>query len=240
VRGALLEGGSVRLARDRIETELVRHLQRVDSMLLAIVVRQIGLAREIAVGIASFIAEQQAHRPFDRAALAALARRIEEKADKIAVDARNEIARFDADRLIERLVNCAEQTIDELEQAAFVASLLPSEIAPELLRPLADVCSAAVAGTEAAASGAAAVADVPEGLSVDSEDALAAVGRLIEAEHKADAAERAVAATIMGGEFDFKTALSVLELARAIERATDQLAGFGHLLRARVLADLST
>ena len=237
---ALLEGGSVRLARDRIEAELVRHLQRVDSMLLAIVVRQTGLAREIAAGIASFIAEQQAHRPFDRDALAARARRIEEKADKIAIDARNEIARFGADPSIERLVNCAEQTIDELEQAAFIASLLPNEIAPELLKPLAEVCSAAVAGAEAAASGAAAAADVPEGRRIDSEDALAAVGRLIEAEHTGDAAEREVTATILRGEFDLKTALSVLELARAVERATDQLAGFGHLLRGRVLADLST
>jgi uncharacterized protein Yka (UPF0111/DUF47 family) len=209
-------------------------------MLLAIVVRQTGLAREIAAGIASFIAEQQAHRTFDRAALAARARRIEEKADKIAIDARNEIARFGADPSIERLVNCAEQTIDELEQAAFIASLLPNEIAPELLKPLAEVCSAAVAGTEAAASGAAAAADVPEGRRVDSEDALAAVGRLIEAEHKGDAAEREVTATILRGEFDLKTALSVLELARAVERATDQLAGFGHFLRGRVLADLST
>ena len=42
------------------------------------------------------------------------------------------------------------------------------------------------------------------------------------------------------GDFELKTALSVLELARAIERATDRLAGFGHLLRARVLAELST
>ena len=237
---ALLEGGSVRLARDRIEAELVRHLQRVDSMLLAIVVRQAGLAREIAAGIAHFVAEQQAHRPFDRAALAARARRIEEKADKIAIDARNEIARFDADPSIERLVNCAEQAIDELEQAAFIASLLPGEIAPELLRPLADVCSAAVVGAESAASGAAAAADVPEGQRIDSEDALAAVGRLIEAEHKGDEAEREVTATILRGQFDLKMALSVLELARAVERATDQLAGFGHLLRARVLADLST
>ncbi len=237
---ALLEGGSVRLARDRIEAELVRHLQRADSMLLAIVVRQAGLAREIAAGIAHFISEQQARRPFDRAGLAARARRIEEKADKIAIDARNEIARFDADPSIERLVNRAEQTIDELEQAAFIASLLPSEVAPELLRPLADVCSAAVVGAESAASGATAAADVPEGQRIDSEDALAAVGRLIEAEHKADAAERAVTATVLRGEFDLKTALSVLELARAVERATDQMAGFGHLLRARVLADLST
>ena len=236
---ALLEGGSVRLARDRIEADLVRHLERVDAALLAIVIRQAGLAREIAAGIARFVAEQQAQRPFDRAALAGRARRIEEKADKIAIEARREIARFEADPAIERLVNRIEDAIDELEQAAFVASLAPSEVAAALLAPLADLCSAAIAGAEAAATGVAADADVPNGQRADSEDALAAVGRLIEVEHDADAAERAVTALILRGDFDLKTALSVLDLARALERATDRLAGFGHLLRAHVLADLS-
>jgi hypothetical protein len=33
--------------------------------------------------------------------------------------------------------------------------------------------------------------------------------------------------------------LSVLELARALERSTDRLAAFGHLLREYMLADLS-
>jgi hypothetical protein len=36
-----------------------------------------------------------------------------------------------------------------------------------------------------------------------------------------------------------KTALSALELARALERATDRLARFGHLLHRHLLADLS-
>ncbi|HEY5127302.1 MAG TPA: hypothetical protein VIJ35_08385, partial [Bradyrhizobium sp.] len=237
---ALLTGGSIRFARDRIEADLVRHLQRVDGTLLTIVVRQAGLAREIAAGIAHFIAEQQAHRPFDRTALAMQARRIEEKADKIAIEARNEIVRFDADPIIERLVNCIEEAIDELEQAAFISSLVPSEVAPEVLGPLAELCSDAVSGTEAAAAGAAAAAAVPDGHRVDSEDALATIGRLIDAEHNADAAERALTAIVLRGEFDLKTALSVLELARALERATDRLAGFGHLLHRHVLADLST
>jgi uncharacterized protein Yka (UPF0111/DUF47 family) len=237
---ALVAGGSTRFARDRIEADLVRHLQRVAGTLLTIVVRQAGLAREIAAGIAYFIAEQQAHRPFDRAALAMQARRIEEKADKIAIEARNEIARFDADPIIERLVNCIEEAIDELEQAAFISSLLPSEVAAEVLGPLAELCSDAVSGAEAAAAGAAAAADVPDGHRVDSEDALAAIGRLIDAEHNADAAERALTAIVLRGEFDLKTALSVLELARALERATDRLAGFGHVLHRHVLADLST
>ena len=236
---ALLEGGSVRLARDRIEAELVRHLQRVDATLLAVVIRQAGLARETAAGIADFIAKQQARRPFDRTALANQARRIEEKADKIALDARSEIARFAASSVIERLVNSIEETIDELEEAAFIASLVPKEVAPDLLKQLAKLCATAVSGAEAAAAGVAAAADVPEGQRVDSEDVLAAVGRLFEGEHKADAAERMITAFVLRGEFDLKTSLSVLELARALERATDRLGGFGNLLREHVLAELA-
>lgn len=178
-------------------------------------------------------------RPFDQAALAIQARRIEEKADKIAIEARSEIARFDADPAIERLVNRVEETIDELEQAAFIASLVPGEVAPDVLRLLAELCAVAVSGAEAAATSVAAAADVPDGHRVDSEDALAAVGRLFEAEHNADAAERMITAIVLRGDFDLKTSLSVLELARALERATDRLAGFGHLLREHVLAELS-
>ena len=57
---ALLQGSSVRMARDRIEAALVAHLQRVDRALLAIIIRQAGLAREIASGISRFISDRQA------------------------------------------------------------------------------------------------------------------------------------------------------------------------------------
>jgi hypothetical protein len=236
---ALLEGRSIRLVRDRIEADLGRHLERVDSALLAIVVRQAGLARDIATAIAHHIAELQSGRRVDGNVLAAGARRIEEKADRIAFEARNEVARFAAGSVIEQLVNRAEEAIDELEQAAFIASLVPADIEPAVLKPLVDLCATATSGAEAAASGIEAAAEVPEGRRVDSEDALAAVGRLIDAEHMADACERAVTTLVLGGGLDLKTSLSVLELARALERATDRLAGFGHLLRQRVLADLS-
>lgn len=236
---SLLEGSSLRLARDRIEADLIGRLRRVDSTLLAIVVRQAGLAQEIALGLKRVVTEWQAQRVADGAALAAQARRIEEKADRIAIDARNEIVRLDADRTIERLVNGIEEAIDELEQAAFIASLVPPTLPEELTAPLAELCTAALTGTEAAASGLTAAAEVPEGHRVDTEDALAAAGCLTEAEHAADKAERAVTTLVLRGDFDLRTALSVLELARAIERATDRMASFGHLLREHVLADLS-
>lgn len=237
---SLLQGGSIRLARDRIEADLVRHLQRVEVALLTVVIRQAGLARELADGLAQFVAERRLGHSFDCAALAKRAERIEQKADRIAVEARGEIARLDADRGIERLVNQMEDAIDELEQAAFVASLVPSDLGAGLLDPLGELCTAVVSGTTAAASGIAAAAEIPEGHRVDSEDALAAVARLIDAEHDADAAERKLTTTVLTGEFDLKTAFSVIELARALERATDRLAGFGHQLREHALADLST
>jgi len=171
---------------------------------MAVMIRQAGLAREIAAATARFVAERQAGRPFDATALADRARRIEEKADRIAVDARSAIVRFNANRSIERLVNQMEDTVDELEQAAFVASVIPGEIPAELLEPLAELCMATVSGTEAAAAGVAAAADVPEGHRIDTEDALAAIGRLSDVEHKADAAERAVTARILTGDFQFK------------------------------------
>lgn len=236
---ALLEGGSTRLARDNIEAELVRHLERTDATLLAIVIRQSGLAREIAAGIARFVAEHQARRACDGDGLARWARRIEEKADKIAVEARREVARVEADPTIARLVDRIEDVIDDLEQAAFVASLVPDGVDPTALRALSALSAATIAGTEAAATGVAAASDVPDGQRVDLEDALAAVARLMAAEHDADTAEREVTALVLRGDHDLKTSLSVLELARALERATDRLAGFGHLLRDRVLTELS-
>lgn len=236
---ALLEGSSVRLARDRIEADLVRHLERIDGKLLAIVVRQAGLAREIAVQIAQFIAERKEQRSLSEPDLACRARHIEEKADKIAIEARREIAHVGASSVIESLVNRIEDSIDELEQAAFIASLIPSGVTKDMLEPLAGLCASAVSAAEAAAAGAAAAADVAEGQRVDSEDALAAASRLLAAEHESDIAERQMTALVLQSDFDLKAALSLLELARALERATDRLAGFAHHLREHVLAELT-
>jgi uncharacterized protein Yka (UPF0111/DUF47 family) len=236
---ALSAGRSVRLVRDQIEADLVMHLERVGSALLAIVLRQVGLARDVTGAIAHHIAELQAGRPSDSKQLAARASQIERKADRIALEARKEAARLNTGPIIGQLVDRVEESVDELEQAAFIASLAPAGIDPVLLSALAELCAVAMTATEAAASGLAAAVEVPEGRRADSEDALNAVTRLIDAEHAADERERDVTAKVFAGGFDVATSLSVLELARAIERATDRLAGFGHLLRRHIMTDLS-
>jgi uncharacterized protein Yka (UPF0111/DUF47 family) len=236
---ALIAGRSVRQVRDQIEADLVRHLERVDSALLATVLRQVGLAHDMTAVIARHIAVLQAGRPADGTLLKARAGQIERKADRIAIEARKEVTRLNARPIIEQLVDRVEESIDELEQAAFIASLTPPTTDPALLSALAELCAVATSATEAAASGLAAAVEVPEGRRADSEDALAAVIRLMDAEHDADARERDVTARVFAGGFDLATSLCVLELARAIERATDRLAGFGHLLRRHIMTDLS-
>ncbi|WP_315769391.1 MULTISPECIES: hypothetical protein [unclassified Bradyrhizobium] len=235
---ALLGGQSSRLARDRIGADLVRHLDRVDSALLAMVLRQIGLSRDVAALVLQSLSMIDPD-PVAVRQLAERAGRIERKADKIAIEARAEIARLNAKPVIGELVDRIEQTIDELEQAAFIASLAPGPMKPEIRSALGSLASITVTATEQAASGLAAAAEVQEGRRADSEDALAAVARLMDAEHEADAREREITASVFSGGLDVAASLAALELARAIERATDCLAGFGHLLRRYTMSDLS-
>ncbi|MFD2182071.1 hypothetical protein [Rhodoplanes azumiensis] len=235
----LQEGRSLRLANNAVEAELARHLDRSDSRLLAVAVRQAGLAREVAARIAADLAERVAGRPGQGPALAALARRIEVKADRIAVEARAAARRFNAGEAIARLVDTVEEAIDELEQAAFLASLIDRDTDTTVLRELAGLCEAVVSAAEAAAVGIDAAADVPEGRRADSDDALAAAARLSELEHACDASERALTALVLRGDGPARVLIGPLELARALERASDRLAAAGHLVRTHVLAHLS-
>jgi hypothetical protein len=69
----------------------------------------------------------------------------------------------------------AEDAIDELEQASFLVSLLPRELAENLLQPLGELCNGAISGAEAAVRGLEAAASLSEssgGEAADSEDAL--------------------------------------------------------------------
>ena len=233
---ALRHGRSARSVREALEADLVGRIERTESALLTIVVRQMGLARDIAAGIAATLAD---HQYGPRSAGDARAKRIEKKADTIAVDARSAILRSQASATIARLVDTAENTIDELEQAAFYASLVPPKLDPAVLSPLGELCAAAAAGTEAAARGLEAAVGIGDGESADNDDALAATERLADLEHAADDAERAVTAIVLKSDGDARQALSVLELARALERATDRLSAMGHLLHDHVMSGLS-
>ena len=150
------------------------------------------------------------------------------------MEARGDIARFDADRNVERLVNQIENAIDELEQAAFVASLVPHGFAAALIDPLEGLAPRCSSGTEPPPS---ASPPPPKSRRPSRRCRGRACGGrpAADAEH-APTRSNGSDGAILTGEFDLKTALSAIELSRALERATDRLAAFGHPLREHVLA----
>jgi hypothetical protein len=84
---ALRQGRSARSVRETLEVDLVRRIERNESALLVTVVRQLGLARDIATAIAADIEDGRYGRT-DATSHAGRAKRIEEKADTIALEAR--------------------------------------------------------------------------------------------------------------------------------------------------------
>lgn len=133
--------------------DLAHRFERSESELLQGVVRQAGLAREIAGGLATSASERLAGRPGDAVAIARRAKRFEEKADRIAVDLRAAAERFRARDRTRLLIDTLEDSIDDLEEAAFFLSLLPAERDAPALEPLAALCETAAAGAEAVARG---------------------------------------------------------------------------------------
>ena len=238
---ALRQGRSARSVRETLEVDLVRRIERNESALLTTVVRQLGLARDIATAMAGDIADGRYGR-VDAASHAARAKRIEGKADAIALEARRSIERTQANPTMTELVNAAEDAIDELEQASFLVSLLPRELAENLLQPLSELCNGAISGAEAAVRGLEAAASLSEGNggeAADSEDALSSTARLVDIEHAADRAERAVTRLVLSGDAAGERSMVVLELARSLERASDRMALVGHVLHNQMMSGLS-
>ena len=148
-----------------IEAELARHLDRADSAMLTVVLRQVGLARDIAAAIAGHIADRpRLGSRSARIAHAAQTHRGEGRPDRHG-RARARSQRLDADRDHRATGRYRmEDSIDELEQAAFLASLMPAGDRGGCCRPsLLRWQRAALGGTEAAASGIAAAAEISAG-----------------------------------------------------------------------------
>ena len=235
----LLAERADRLIRDAVDADLARRFERSESALLQGVVRQSGLAREIAAGLAALAGERLAGRPGNATAIAQKAKRIEEKADRIAIELRAAAERFHAHDRTRLLIDTLEDSIDDLEEAAFFLSLLPLDRNHRALAPLVTLCDTAAAGAEAVARAADATAAVPGGHRADADDALEASAKLIDLEHAADGSERETIAAILTDADGGAGAHALLECARKVERATDRFARAGHVLRAHVIGDLT-
>lgn len=224
---------SARLIRDEIQTELAACFDSAEAVLLAIVIRHVGLSRTLAALLADAIARtgEPAGRLVDRA------KRMEAKADRLTVEAREVCARLACPQNARALVDATEDAMDALEECAFLLGLRPELADADALTRLARIVTEA-AGQMARAAQAA--ARLPDGMRRDAEAALRALDAVVRAERDADAAERASVGALMAvPAADARPLVIGLEIARRLERATDHLAHAALALRERVLSELA-
>ena len=236
-----LSGGrSVRLIRDEVQADLAQLFDTAETAVLAVVLRHLGVTRMLASTLIEAIAEERLELSSDRLRLVSGAKRMEEKADRLTVEAREICARVQRGEKLRLAVDEVENATDSLDECAFLLSLLPRSdgmAGASVLTQLADIViesiSHLVRATEAATH-------LPQGNRADAEDALRAIDSVIVAERKADGLERDAFSAFMAKPADDARSLVLgLEVARSLETATDHLAHAALALRDRVLEDLS-
>jgi uncharacterized protein Yka (UPF0111/DUF47 family) len=228
----LRAGRSVRLIRDEVQAHLAARFETAESAVLAIVVRHLGLSRTLAGLLA-----EGAVPGADSARLAERAKRMEAKADRLTVQARESCARLQSPQSVRALIDAAEDAMDALEDCAFLFTLAPPFNDPQPLQGLARIVAEAAAQMTRAAQAA---ARLPDGWQGDTEAALRALDAVARSEREADAAERsAVSALMSSPAADARPLVAGLEIARKLERASDHFAHAAFALRQRVLEELS-
>jgi len=236
----LRAGRSARLIRDEIQADLSQLLESAESALLAVLVRHLGLTRMLAGAVAEAFADGGPTPELDLPALVRNARRLEGKADRLTVSAREICGRVQRPNNLRQLVDEVENATDALDECAFLLSLLPATVRVANVGPLTQLCDIVIDSIGHLVSAIEASAHVREGYRADAADSLQSIDSVLEAERRADGAERdALSALMRAPCADARTLMLGLEVARALETATDHLAHAALSLRDRILEELS-
>jgi uncharacterized protein Yka (UPF0111/DUF47 family) len=237
----LSSGRSTRLIRDEIQTELTQRFETAESTFYTVMLRHLGLSRMLAGLISDAMSAGRLASVAERRALVAQAKRLEHKADHLTVEAREIAQRLGENRgHLRPAADAVEDAADALDDAAFALSLFPEGSAPgNIIEPIMGIAELATGSVADLVRSVEAAARLPEGARADSVAALQALDAVINAEKSADDAYRMAVAAILAGPSEANFTFIAIELARALESATDHLARAALCLRERVIEELS-
>ncbi|HTW35369.1 MAG TPA: hypothetical protein VMD53_12190 [Rhizomicrobium sp.] len=232
----LRAGRSARLMRDEIQADLAQLFDTAEFGVLAVLLRHLGITRMLAAAVADAFAQGAP----DTSRLAVAAKTMEEKADRLTVEAREICARMQNAGSLRIMVDAVENATDALDECAFLFSLTPRDNAAASLEVLAELANITIESISQLVRATEAASLLPQGHRLDAADSLRAIDAVVVAERLADTAERnAFAALAHAPAADSRSLVFGLEVARALETATDHLAHAALSLRDRVLEELS-
>lgn len=236
----LRSGRSIRLIRDEIQADLAALFDTAEAAVLAVLMRHLGITRMLAAEIAEALVEDQGLAEDERARLARNAKRMEEKADRLTVEAREICGRMrHADRL-RMTIDEVENATDLLDEGAFLLSLVPQSDGPVGAAALSGLAQIVIESVSALVRAVEAASRLPQGQHADATYSLQAIDVVLLAERRADAVEReAISVFMQKPRSDARPLVLGLDVARALEASTDHLAHAALALRDLVLEELS-
>jgi uncharacterized protein Yka (UPF0111/DUF47 family) len=228
----LREGQSPLLLRDRIRVALAAHFSNEERRLLLLAADHAGLIFELA-GLVRERLRDQKHA----GKRARRAGRFEHEADLLVIAVREAVRRRPEHLVFRRLLEAADDAADALEDAVFLLEL--DRLEGEPLEGLQHLAGLLVDGAQEWIKALGHAAQIGHDASLaESGDFLAALDQVAAAEHGADVAQRALAASALQHAGDFRQLHLFTTAGDRLEAAADALKRASLLLRDHVLMEV--
>jgi uncharacterized protein Yka (UPF0111/DUF47 family) len=237
----LLHGEPVSHVRDAVQAELLNYFQSRRQDLFDIAIEHAAWMFEIADGVrAGLLGRRAANSEALRQKAAQRAKKWERRADECVIRARDAVRNAEGGDFLRSLIESADDVADELEEAAFHATLFAE---PErdglLVPPVERLSELVVQGVQEYIKALEIARHVRRGgAREDMQDFLDAVHQLVALERRSDEAEREVEVVAAREAPDFRTLHFILEAAQNLEQAADGLLHCGLRLRDDVLSEV--
>ncbi len=235
---------STSLIQDRVRAELQAHFSSEGKRLLQLAGEQAAIIFEIASLVRDGLRALESGNPDGHyEQLTKRARKFEHSADQLVAASREAVRKRPEYATLFSLLETADNAADELEEVAFLMELVaasePGGEVREALGALADLLVEASQEWIKALSHAAHV-DRPGGLGAqeDARDFLTAIDALLELEHRADDAERALTFAVVQNAKDFRQLHICSRMAHSLEEASDALKWAGLTARDYLLGNV--
>lgn len=240
-RRALLAGEPDSFVQDAVRAELMSYLRSGQQGLFDVASEHAAWVVELAAAVRDGILQWRLPDAQSRIQqYSARAKAWESHADELVNRARNAERPGDSSAFFRSLLEAADDIADELEDAVFHLSLLPSH-ASQLVAyaPLRNLGQLVVQGAQEYLKAMEIARHVRRGgAREDTADFLEAIHRIMLVERRSDAAQRDVERALAEVAGDFRALYMTAEAAKNLEQAADALMHCGLRMRDHVMRDV--
>jgi hypothetical protein len=238
----LRAGHSRLLLQDEIKAELLRYFRTAHENLMDIFEEHSTLTIDVATLLRDSLLMIERGKNGDYVARSAMrAKQWESEADALVIKVRGLSRRIEAARFYADLINVADDTLDSLEEAMFLATLIPKVTSSrKLTAEMADLAEIAVKSSQEFLKALMASQYIHRGYTRDEmQDFLQAVDRVIGFERECDDALRRSEKIILTESTDYREMMIFFEIARTIEESTNSLMKSVYIIRDHILEGMN-